>query len=175
MEEMHLKEIPEAEFIDLGVDNDYGGWAWVCGGKETEVTLKLRELRVERKEIRMWEGEIVWDRRSCTFVQAMLILQCVAPPNGDALNWGYRIEINQSADWDWADMQIFCNWSGGSRLSRERACTRETESMRKKMLESPQQITPKEWGKGLQYSRALCKNLGWRMGSLGFKYSSIAY
>lgn len=27
MEEMHLKEIPEAEFIDLGIDDDYGGWA----------------------------------------------------------------------------------------------------------------------------------------------------
>lgn len=32
-------------------------------------------------------------------VQAMLILQRVAP-NRDALNWGDRIEIHQSADWD---------------------------------------------------------------------------
>lgn len=30
MGKIHLKEITETVFIQLGDDGDYGGWAWLC-------------------------------------------------------------------------------------------------------------------------------------------------
>lgn len=30
MQKIHLKEITEAEFIELGGRDDYSGWTWVC-------------------------------------------------------------------------------------------------------------------------------------------------
>ena len=49
-----------------------------------------------------------------------MILQCVTPQNGDAPNWGYRIEINQETYWDQVDLQVTHSWNGSGENIEER-------------------------------------------------------